>query len=69
MKLSQQELVNYKSRSTITKIEADENEFLDTKNHQFAGMLDIMINYIKTGIISKILSIRIEKGRVTILSC
>lgn len=50
--LSQQELANsmgYKSRSTIAKIEAGENEVPESKIHKFAQILDTTVDYIKTG--------------------
>ena len=50
--LSQQELANamgYKSRSTIAKIEAGENEVPESKIHKFAQILDTTVDYIRTG--------------------
>ncbi len=55
--LSQQELANsvgYKSRSTIAKIEAGENDVPDAKIPRFARALDTTVDYLKTGVISEI---------------
>ena len=55
LNLSQQELADamgYKSRSTIAKIEAGENEVPESKISRFARVLDTSVDYIKTGIIT-----------------
>lgn len=69
LNLSQQDLANamgYKSRSTISKIEAGENEVPETKIPRFARVLDTTVDYIKTGVESKNLSLRIAKGEDSI---
>ena len=55
--LSQQELADklgYKTRSTITKIEAGENSVPETKLPKFARVLDTSVEYLKTGISRRI---------------
>lgn len=52
LNLSQQELANaigYKSRSTIAKIEAGENDIPKSKIPKFARALDTTVDYIMTG--------------------
>ena len=51
--ISQQELASalgYKSRSTIAKIEAGENEVPESKIHKYAKALDTTVDFLKTGI-------------------
>ena len=53
LSLSQQELANvlgYKSRSTIAKIETGENGVPNVKLPRFARALDTTVDYLKTGI-------------------
>ena len=59
LNLSQQELANamgYKSRSTIAKIEAGENDVPESKIPRFARVLDTSVEYIKTGVVGDSLS-------------
>ena len=56
LNISQQELANamgYKSRSTIAKIEAGENDVPESKIPRFARVLGVPVEYIKTGIINE----------------
>ncbi len=56
LNLSQQELANamgYKSRSTIAKIEAGENEVPEWKIPRFAHVLDTSVEYIMTGVMTE----------------
>lgn len=52
LNMSQQELataMGYKSRSTIAKIEAGENEVTESKIYKFAKVLDTSVDFLKTG--------------------
>lgn len=61
--ISQQELANamgYKSRSTIAKIEAGENEVPESKIHKFAKALDTSVEFLRTGIEVNKISFSVE---------
>lgn len=65
LNLSQQELANamgYKSRSTIAKIEAGENDVPTSKIPRFARALDTSVDFLKTGIVGETSARMIEKG-------
>lgn len=52
LRMSQQELADamgYKSRSTIAKIEADENDVTQKKLHKFAQVLDTTVEFLMSG--------------------